>query len=89
MQERTTTGNKMELINVVNNKFNNYPHKNLNNIFLTLQTVTQSIILNYGGNDFEIQHIGKEQLERQGLLPRSILAGEVVFEIKNHHVEIE
>ena len=49
----------------------------------------QSTILHYGGTDFEIQHMGKEQLERQGLLPQSILAGEVVLEIKNHHVEME
>ena len=54
MQERIVTRNKMELINAVNIEFDNYPHKKLNNIFLTLQTVMQSIILHYGGNEFDI-----------------------------------
>ena len=49
----------------------------------------QSTILCYEGNELEIQHIGKEQTERQGLLPRIILASETVLEIKKLTVEIK
>ena len=61
--------NEEELIKSVEKAYGEYPYRKLNCVWLTLQSCLNMIIENDGGNDYKIPHIGKESLERRGLLP--------------------
>ena len=60
--------NKEELIEVVSVAYNKYPHHKINQTWLTLQCCFNQITTHHGDNDYNIDHIGKEQLERNGNL---------------------
>ena len=62
--------NEEELIKSVEKAYGEYPMHKLNHVWLTLQSCFNMIIENDGGNDYEIPHMGKESLERRGLLPQ-------------------
>ena len=57
--------NKEELIQAVSVAYDNYPQEKLNHTWLTLQSCFNWIILNYGDNDYNIEHISKEKLENK------------------------
>ena len=61
--------NEEELIKSVEKAYGEYPMHKLNHVWLTLQSCFNMIIENDGGNDYKIPHMGKESLERWGLLP--------------------
>ena len=61
--------NEEELIKLVEKAYGEYPYRKLNHVWLTLQSCFNKIIDNDGGNDYEILHMGKESLQRRGLLP--------------------
>ena len=61
--------NEEELIRSVQDAYKNYPRKWLNWTWLTLQSVFNQIILCNGDNDYNIEHLSKENLERTGQLP--------------------
>ena len=61
--------NEEELIKSVEKAYGEYPMHKLNHVWLTLQSCLNMIIENDGGNDYKIPHMGKERLERRGLLP--------------------
>ena len=61
--------NEEELIQSVQDAYTNYPRKRLNRTWLTLQSVFNQIILCNGDNDYNIEHLPKEKLERAGQLP--------------------
>ena len=61
--------NEEELIQSVQHAYTNYPRKRLNRTWLTLQSVFNQIILCNGDNDYDIEHLSKEKLERAGQLP--------------------
>ena len=61
--------NEEELIQSVQLAYNSYPRTNLNRTWLTLQSVFNQIILCNGDNEYDIQHLSKEKLERAGKLP--------------------
>ena len=61
--------NEEELIKSVEKAYGEYPLCKLNHVWLTLQSCFNMIIENDGGNDYKIPHMGKESLERRGLLP--------------------
>ena len=61
--------NEEELIKSVEKAYGEYPLCKLNHVWLTLQSCLNMIIENDGGNDYKIPHMGKESLERRGLLP--------------------
>ena len=61
--------NEEELIKLVEKAYGEYPMRKLNYVWLTLQSCLNMIIENDGGNDYKIPHMGKESLERRGLLP--------------------
>ena len=58
-----------ELIKTVEKAYGEYPMRRLNHVWLTLQSCLNMIIENDGGNDYKIPHMGKESLEKRGLLP--------------------
>ena len=62
--------NDEELIKSVEKAYGEYPMHKLNHVWLTLQSCFNMIIENDGGNDYKILHMGKESMERRGLLPR-------------------
>ena len=61
--------NEEELIKSVEKAYGEYPYRKLNHVWLTLQSCLNMIIENNGGNDYKILHLGKESLDRWGLLP--------------------
>ena len=61
--------NEEELIKSVEKAYGEYPFRKLNHVWLTLQSCLNMIIENDGGNDYKILHMGKESMERRGLLP--------------------
>ena len=61
--------NEEDLIKSVQLAYNNYPRTKLNRTWLTLQSVFNQIILCNGDNEYDIQHLSKEKLERAGKLP--------------------
>ena len=62
--------NEEELIKSVEKAYGDYPLHKLNHVWLTLQSCLNMITENDGGNDYKIPHMGKESMERRGLLPR-------------------
>ena len=61
--------NEEELIKSVEKAYGEYPFRKLNRVWLTLQSCLNRIIENDGGNDYKIPHMGKEAMERRGVLP--------------------
>ena len=61
-----------ELVNAVQKSFEELPSKNLNYIFLSLQTCLVEVMKVNGGNNYKLPHIGKQQLMRIGDLPSQI-----------------
>ena len=61
--------NEEELIQSVQLAYTNYLRKRLNQTWLTLQSVFNQIILCNGDNEYDIEHLSKEKLERAGKLP--------------------
>ena len=61
--------NEEELIKSVEKAYGEYPMRKLNYVWLTLQSCLNKIIEHDGWNDYKIPHMGKESLEKRGLLP--------------------
>ena len=61
--------NEEELIKAVGRAYDNYPRENINRTWLTLQCCFNQIITHHGDNDYNIDHMSKEKLERNGKLP--------------------
>ena len=61
--------NEEELMKSVEKAYGEYPMCKLNYVWLTLHSCLNMIIENDGGNDYKIPHMGKESMERRGLLP--------------------
>ena len=57
------------MIKSVEKAYGEYPYRKLNCVWLTFQSCLNMIIENDGGNDYKIRHMGKESMERRGLLP--------------------
>ena len=80
LQWKQQTKNINAMVERVGNVFEEWPTQRLNNIFLTLQTCMNKIVRLNGDNDYQITHMKKEQLERMGVLPRSIRATTMEFD---------
>ena len=55
--------NEEELIQSICDAYTDYPQKRLNHTWLTLQSEFNQIILCNGDNDYNIEHLSKEELE--------------------------
>jgi hypothetical protein len=64
-----TPKNEVELITMVEQTYEEYPSFKINMLFVTLQTIFNSIIEQNGNNQFKLLHMNKERLERDGRLP--------------------
>ena len=61
--------NSIELIDMVNEAYEDYPTHKINRIWLTLQSCMNEIIKVHGCNQYKIPHMGKEKLEKENRLP--------------------
>ena len=50
-------------------KYEEYPAKKINRVWLSHMLVMNEILKDYGGNNFRIPHMNKEKLERDNRLP--------------------
>jgi hypothetical protein len=57
--------NEVELITMVEQTYADYPHEMINRLFITLQTVFNSVLEHNGGNQYKITHMNKGRLERE------------------------
>lgn len=48
--------------------FENLGGEKLSKVFLTLQKVMETIIMNDGNNDFKLPHMGKANMDKAGML---------------------
>lgn len=72
LQHKKLTNTIPELVQAVEDSFNEMPHDKLNKVFLSLQKCLECIILNEGDNRYKLPHMAKDRLARRGLLPMSI-----------------
>jgi hypothetical protein len=77
----TCPKNAMEIIEMVQKTWLEYPHQKINRLFVTLQSVYNSIIEEFGGNDYKLTHMNKDRLEREGNLPRELSLTEEAIRI--------
>jgi hypothetical protein len=69
-----------ELIQNVQNEFDNYDPDTLNRVFLTLQRCLIEVMKDGGGNRYKIPHIDKGKLEALGMLPKSLSCDRQLYE---------
>ena len=79
LQQQSACRTVNELVAAVTTSFQQLETRKLNNVFLTLQKVMETIILRNGGNDYKIPHMSKQRLERNGELPVSIVVSDELF----------
>jgi hypothetical protein len=58
-----------EIVHKVDESLAEYEHEKLNRIWLSHQNCTREIIKHKGSIHYDLPHMKKEMLERQGLLP--------------------
>ena len=73
---QTSPKNSIQLIEMVEEAFKNYPCNKLNRIWLSLQNVMNRIIEERGDNKYTLPHMNKARLERNNQLPVSLLVTE-------------
>jgi len=61
--------NPMELIEMVQQCFEDYPMNKLRRLWITLQSCYNEVIKSAGDNRYKIPHMNKDKLEREGRLP--------------------
>jgi hypothetical protein len=67
---RKAPANAVQLIQCVEQTYNEYPPDKINRIFITLQSVFNEILYHHGGNEYKIPHMNKDRLERLERLNR-------------------
>lgn len=61
-----------ELIQNVEEEFNNYDANKLARVFITLQSCMLEVMKEQGGNGYKIQHLNKDRMQREGNLSASL-----------------
>lgn len=69
LQQKKKAMTVPDLMQNVNQAFEELSHISLNKVFLSLQMCCVEILKAKGGNQFPLPHMGKDRLARQGLLP--------------------
>jgi hypothetical protein len=69
---KTAPRDPVDLIDCVKKAHAEYPAKKINHLWLTLQLCMNKIIENKGCNHYDIPHINKAKLEKQGRLPTCV-----------------
>jgi hypothetical protein len=69
LYQKSTPSNVGEIIANVQQAYQDYNHRKINWIWLSLQCCLNEIIKHLGNNDYKLPHMQKERLEREGQLP--------------------
>lgn len=69
---KSSPRNVRQLIELVQESYEEYPADRINRIWLTLQGVMNEIIKCNGGAHYKLPHMNKDRLERLGLLPETL-----------------
>ena len=69
LQQQEALSTVDELVNAIEKAFNELPPQSLNRVFLSLQQCMIVVNKDFGGNNYKLPHMGKENLEKQGPLP--------------------
>ena len=69
LYHKSTPENTQQIIEVVQQAYENFESNKINGIWLTLMSCLNEIIQHGGDNNYKIPHMKKEQLERAGQLP--------------------
>jgi hypothetical protein len=64
--------NSGDIIKMVEQTYKEYPAEKINRMFVTLQSIYDSIIVEHGDNHYKITHMNKDKLEKEGNLPREL-----------------
>ena len=72
LYQKSTPQNVGEIIQNVQQAYNDYDYKKINRIWLSLQCCLNEIINHAGNNDYKLPHMQKERLESEGQLPVTI-----------------
>jgi hypothetical protein len=64
--------NSGDIIKMVEQTYNAFPWQKIDRIFVTLQSIFDSIIVAHGDNEYCITHMNKDKMEREGTLPREL-----------------
>jgi hypothetical protein len=64
--------NSGDIIKMVLETYNAFPAVKVNRIFVTLQSIYDSIIVAHGDNHYQITHMNKDKMEREGTIPREL-----------------
>ena len=81
----TAPKNEEELIEAVSVAYDMYPYHKINQTWLTLQCCFNLIVMHHGDNNYNIDHIGKEQLEQNRNLPNVMDVVEDAANICNYN----
>ena len=82
----TAPKNQEDLIEVVSAAYDKYPHHKIKWTWLTIQCCFNQIIMHHGDNNYNIDHIGKEQLERNRNLKDVMDVVEDMEDICNYNI---
>ena len=69
MFHRLCPNDEQQIIEYVEETYNEYDYKKINYIWLTLMGCYNEIIRCHGDNNYKVPHLGKERLDRRGELP--------------------
>jgi hypothetical protein len=69
---KMTPGNAEQIIQYVQQAYNDYDKEKINRIWLSLMGCLNEIITHHGNNDYQIPHMGKDRLIRINQLPITI-----------------
>ena len=75
-----------DLVSVTEGAFADMESTKLNDVFLSYHLAMESAMKVGGGNNYKLQHIGKEKLRREGRLPIAIKCSDEALEIANAHL---
>jgi hypothetical protein len=64
--------NDLELIDMVQRSYAEYPANKINRIWVTLMSIFNCVMETHGDNNYKIPHMNKERMEREGTLPREL-----------------
>ena len=64
--------NSADIIKMVEQTYKDYPWQKIDRVFVTLQSIFDSIIVAHGDNTYSITHMNKDKMEREGTLPREL-----------------
>ena len=64
----------IQLVDAVKQAYEEVSHSTLNYVWLSLMNCMTEILKHGGNNNYKLPHMGKEKLQRLGLLPTQISA---------------